>query len=97
MNTTEKNKLIAEFMSIENPYNKGHYIMFNGIASEPKDMKFNTDWNWLMEAVEKCLKIALEGDTMEMYYSITDSIPNISDTHKEVVQFIEWYNSAKEN
>jgi hypothetical protein len=52
--TTENNKLIAEFISSENTYHVGHYICPNGIATEPKDMKFHSDWNWLMEVVEKC-------------------------------------------
>jgi hypothetical protein len=95
MNTTENNKLIADFMEMQ-PRANGLYKKEGKEYSE-YTLRFTFDWNWLMEVVEKCLKIALEGDTMEMYFSITDAIPNIRDTHKEVVQFIEWYNSAKEN
>jgi hypothetical protein len=57
MNTTENNKLLAEFMgflesSIPNQYWTEKSSEGFGIG-ELKELKFNTDWNWLMQVVEK--------------------------------------------
>jgi len=63
MNTTQQNnRLIAEFMGAISPNNQ--YEMYgiiecieDGINEqhffEPKDMKFHTSWDWLMEVVER--------------------------------------------
>lgn len=50
---TEGNKLIAEFMSKENPFHDGRYIVLNGFAYTPDEMKFNSSWDWIMPVVEK--------------------------------------------
>ena len=71
--TTENNKIIAEFISNENSYHKGHYICQNGIATLPKDMKFHLDWNWLMEVVEKIYSLSGEN---KPYYGITFTMHN---------------------
>ena len=81
MNITENNKLITEFLG------------WHSRKFEEDELDFHTDWNWLMPVIEKILDISLNLDTMEMYYNITDSIPKIEQTHKEVVEFIKWYNN----
>lgn len=57
MNTTENNKLIAEFMEFQQT-NIGWYDAEEVLLRTEKDntfddLKFHTDWNWLMEVVEK--------------------------------------------
>ena len=69
MNTTENNKIIAEFMGA-NPFREYpdedifSYEMYGIIESIndgenekhfylPEQMLFSSDWNWLMEVVEK--------------------------------------------
>lgn len=51
MNTTENNKIIAEFMGVleweENTFN------INGSNYSLGGLKYHFDWNWLMEVVEK--------------------------------------------
>ena len=59
----------------------------------PEDMRFDTDWNWLMEVMDKILNVSLKLDTMELYYDITDNIPNIEETYKSILEFINWYNT----
>jgi hypothetical protein len=59
MNTTENNKLIAEFLGQNKmPYEfpQFGYIKTNGDWNDTffdNQLKFHKDWNWLMEVVEK--------------------------------------------
>jgi hypothetical protein len=60
MNTTENNKLIAEFMGFklqQDPNERwfGQYFTTpNDVwANRIELLHFDTDWNWLMEVVEK--------------------------------------------
>ena len=94
-NIIENNKLIAEFME----YPK-HKIDFVGKRLNFENSKHNTyhiDWNWLMKLIEKILNVSLELDSMEMYYNITDSIPDIVKTYGKSVEFIKWYNEQNKN
>ena len=61
MSTQEKNELIASFTG--NPYVKGLGYEVNNIPSNEtyisgENMKYNTDWNWLMAAI----KYIFDGD-----------------------------------
>lgn len=51
MNTTENNKLIAEFMG--NEWHRNFFKDVFIISTSNLNYKFNTDWNWLMEVVQK--------------------------------------------
>jgi len=64
MNTTEKNILIAEFMGMiydnHNDQPNKYWELTdeqNFVSQKPypqhKDLKFHSDWNWLMQVVEK--------------------------------------------
>ena len=95
-----ENKLIAEFLGFEEFYNN-HYrclikLYENDSILPPQYMKFNTDWNWLMKAVEKCLtKLdTYNVTTNEHYNNIHDSLwsINITEVYNAVVEFIKWYN-----
>ena len=99
MKTTDNNKLIAKFMRMTCHHNDSNVLIFstengNDIVSI-YDLKYHTDWNCLMEVIEKILNISLELDSMETYYNITDSIPNIEQTHEAVVEFIKLYNNQE--
>lgn len=95
MRTADNNRLIAEFTGMTCHHNDSNVFIFNTENGNDivsiEDLKYDTDWNLLMPVIEKILDISLNLDTMEMYYNITDSIPNIEQTHKEVVEFIKWY------
>ena len=103
LNTME-NKLIVDFLNTD-VNNDGTYelpqfgtIRPNGdfkTSFTLEQMKFDKDWNWLMEVVDKILNISLELDSMEPYYNITDSVPNIKQTHEAVIEFINYYNTIK--
>lgn len=62
MNTIENNKLIAEFMGfskvtrehkLEFSYNIKGFAQLGLSETVPSGLKFHSDWNWLMEVVEK--------------------------------------------
>lgn len=49
--TTENNKIISEFLG-NKPSNNGLYTI-NGKTTRPSELIYHSDWNWLMEVVEK--------------------------------------------
>ena len=73
MNTTENNKLIAEFMGLE-PYNL-KYIKHPFFKREKEihvvNLKYHTSWDWLMPVVEKIeslgVKFWVKGNTCRVY------------------------------
>ncbi len=93
MNTTDNNKMIAEFLGYTQPhpeYPSTTYWYKEGKAPLTI-LSFDTDWNWLMEVVEKI--ISLDNVYAQKKQSILNSLsPSISKTYKEVVEFIKYYN-----
>ena len=54
--TTENNKIIAEFMGyIDNGCSEEGFLInpITNFDEEINDLKYHSDWNWLMEVVEK--------------------------------------------
>ena len=109
-NIIENNKLIAEFMGVfDKILSTGNIHSWSDapfyyttedtkekvIKNISKYSKYSKDWNWLMQVVEKMLNVSLELDSMEMYYNITDAIPDITKTYEKSVEFIKWYNENK--
>lgn len=110
MDTTENNKLIAEFMGVfDKILSTGNIHSWSDapfyyttedtkekvIQNITKYSKYHKDWNWLMEVVNKILNISVELDVMDKYYDIIDRMPVIEPVYKECITFIEWYNSAE--
>ena len=94
-NTTENNKLLAEFLGFELTTNKG-------LKQLPK---FHSDWNWLMQVVEKIESLGYNIDTMKYQSSQFCGIyrdgkiiyTNYCETKIEAVynaclEFVKWYN-----
>ena len=84
MNTQENNKLIAEFIG------KDHE--FNQCISAPQ---YHKDWNWLMSVVEKIKNIAVKDENIEVFYEVSNHIPDRHETYNAVVEFINQYNKNK--
>jgi|TARA_R100000455_G_C6235176_1_gene95674 hypothetical protein len=99
MNTTDNNKLIAEFMGMEHcyrPYGDGFMeVKENGSCVELEDLQYHTSWDWLMPVVETIKDGAYNGIILEKVDEIDYRL--IFDLRKEniykaVVEFINQYN-----
>lgn len=89
METTENNKLIAEFMGIYSEKNGYDYSRIGN-----KGVHYYTSWNWLMPVVESIF------ERMDARDESADDIKkhlllcNIEGVYKAVVEFINWYNGS---
>jgi hypothetical protein len=97
MNKQESNKLLAEFMEF-----KIHddLVTNNNIASNIpmfyllENSCFDTDWNWLMEIVEKIDEVC-GIDLHEWDEHINNALcsKSLSTTYNACVEFVQWYNN----
>ena len=102
MNTTDNNKMIAEFMGFKPNKNTGFEVLYNEKTCEVLDkLKYHTDWNWLMQVVENIESLGIVVEIRENVCYIETSQGNytseleetkIQATYKAVVEFIKWYN-----
>ena len=96
MNTTENNKIIAEFMGRVIPEDKLEFYDEN-----PTTHYYHSNWNWLMEVVEKIYTLDLYYDKyIDFNSSLIDSgkiklSTNINHVYNACVEFIKWYNENK--
>ena len=106
--TTENNKIIAEFMGIADEIETGatSLIQIEGTTGYYKNdnLQFHTDWNWLMEVVEKIEKnylvdifgkaVSIHENNVEMIVDLNaiNYTTKIEAVYNAVVTFIEWYN-----
>ena len=104
------NKIIAEFMGAKLTKDlKIMYPVYEGDSSYVKNLKYHSDWNWLMEVVEKIESIGFTFETKKNWARITRKGENIilrweedktkiEAVYNACIEFIKWYNenSAKE-
>jgi hypothetical protein len=83
MNTTENNKLIAEFMG----YDRGVSDL----------MGYDTSWDWLIPVVEKIKRAKFILEFGCRILPDNEGRSKIEATYKAVVEFIKWYNENKED
>jgi hypothetical protein len=83
---TENNKLIAEFM--QPSFNGFGTYDFDGQLLTTKELKFHSDWNWLMPVIDKCYQ-------EHMSKHIADAVMTCDKdkAYQAVVEFIKWYNN----
>lgn len=99
-----QNAIIAKFM--QPSFNGFGTYDYNGRFYGDFELKFHSDWNWLMEVVEKI-------STDAMYYLALDDVKssnwnklqlglkgatvgNISLVYNACLVFINWYNEQKQ-
>ena len=111
MNTIENNKLLAEFMGGYQYDQEDDFITFdftNNIFSNDtislKHLKFDIDWNWLMEVVEKidslCINTGFEIYSRYVHIRVNNNLTissNVCNSKREAVykacvEFVKWYN-----
>ena len=93
----KENKLIAEFMGLENLgtlTNPMFEYGESGGCRSLEDLHYHTSWDWLMPVVIKIGgRSNLVGATKTLRpYSV---LRTIEDTHQAVVEFIKEYNKTK--
>lgn len=105
-NTTENNKLIAEFLGWYKPDEENYYVhKYSEKDYTDKQLKYHSSWDWLMPVVEKIDLILPDDNLVSISFNrclieyhaegITfEGIGNtrIEATYKAVVEFILWYN-----
>lgn len=93
METTENNKLIAEFMGMKysdkRSFNNGEWT--HSIRSLSK---FQSSWDWLMPVVREILTLIdinqSDYDASALKFEVLDD--DIQQAYKEVIEFIKEYN-----
>ncbi len=83
-----------EYYVLETPFFKS----LNGCIFHPSELKFSTDWNWLMEVVEKIESLSNEPKVINWArqnknifdFKLTES--NKESVYKSCLEFIKWYN-----
>jgi len=101
MNTTENNKIIAEFMGRNGKINKSLYTwkgidkLLTGGWIPVEQMKFHSDWNWLMEVVEKISEYRLVYPNKANKVCDLKVVINKDALYNSCVEFIKWYNLNK--
>lgn len=106
MNTTENNKIIAEFIKCEK-INSVLYSFKNldyrgQVWFNESELRFHLDWNWLIKVVEKIKEISLLGSMgsslnvqrIEIFKTIT-IFSEIQTVYNACSEFIKWYNEQK--
>ena len=56
------------------------------------ELRFHSDWNWLMPVIEKILDISNETEDWEWYDRIIECIPYTEDTAEMINKFLIFYN-----
>lgn len=100
-----ENSLIADFLNWTNLNDESfpEYVDFNGNFYSSKDLLFNSDWNWLMEVVEKIESYGFTFEIKKNWARIRKKYENIvlrweedktkiEATYNACIEFIKWYN-----
>lgn len=105
MNTTENNKIIAEFMGLSKVQCDIILYERNSKGYPLNKLKFHSDWNWLIEVVEKIERLNFDVTIFNSTTEITsfdidfktifgnsDKYSKIEAVYNACVEFIKWYN-----
>lgn len=62
-----------------------------------EDLEYHSDWNLIMEVVEKILLFSKATEKWKMFDTIIDYIPNKEAVVKSINEFLIWYNQEERN
>jgi len=89
METTENNKLIAEFMGAYSEENGFDYTKIGN-----KGVLYHKSWDWLMPVAQKIKDTPSYGSTDGLDFSLTNDL-TIESLYESVVEFIKYQNEEK--
>lgn len=108
MTTTEKNKLIAEFMGyIDNGCSEEGFLIHpdTNYDIEIETLQYHSSWDWLMPVVEKIESLGYRVTIVkhicridlneESKLLISEDIKKIEAVYTVCFKFIQWYNQNK--
>ena len=96
-NTTENNRLIAEFMGgkmvVENHHGVNIIEMPDGMH-DIVGLKYHTSWDWLMPVIDQIQKVTEEPEELD---ALKDTLwwGDIEHVHEDVVDIIKRINSGE--
>ena len=99
-----ENRLIAEFMGFElqnNPNERWFNQWFTKETlnkpynSRIEILHFDTDWNWLMEVVNRIKQVGEEELKFSVEFQLAILTTNKETIYNECLEFIKWYNEQK--
>lgn len=114
METAENNALIAKFMGAKEVKEGKNYYGFLVLDKKPysiDELKYDSDWNWLMAVIEKIEEKCVFVLIGRMFCEITYTNPLNTNVHFEkklvsgvrinavyatCVEFIQWYNQKNQ-
>ena len=108
MNTTENNRLIAQFMGIGTQL----HLVEHPKTGKYVNAKYHSSWDWLMPVVEKIERLGFETVISDkngcfIYYQGSNSQSGLRHkkgnedktkielVYEASIQFIQWYNQQK--
>ena len=110
MNTETNNKLMAEFMGLtrDRPSPDMFFNMEDCPNAVSFEVKYNTDWNWLMAVVEKIESMDFVLNIRQGHVSIVNNSgktpfytgsdiveeSKIESVYNTCIEFIKWYNNV---
>ena len=87
-NTSEKNKLIAEFLGYTKYTWRGHtmYVFEDDNHRAEVDLHYHSDWNWLMRVIEKIESLPTMKDNGNFFFEIhQDSVTVFNSTRMDII------------
>ena len=104
-----ENKLIAEFDKLEQVDYGDNTIIYRregNLGYRPENLKYHTNWEWLMPVVEKIETLGytvnisssvvhIYSDKHQIPLSIGTTFNKLRATYQAVVEFIIWYNKKR--
>ena len=89
-NMKDFNEKCAEYLGwrLEKTWEKNLWWYEEDFAYNKTELKFDSDWNWIMIVLEAILDECSEDYHFEPFNLITDDIPNLEKLKKKIYNYI---------